>query len=246
MAEGVKAGKAGKAGNSEATRGAKTFRAVLEADGQALGWTVARLPFAPAEAWPRQLWPDKVRLRVRGEAGGFAFRTSLFPDVRGGYFLPVTRAMKAAAGVDRGSLVEFSVEPDPEPRPAEVPEELAVLLEDEAELRAWFEGLSESMRREIGKWCAGVTGEAAKLRRAQQMAERLLSTMEAERELPPALAQAFGERPKARAGWALLTEAQRRGELMGVFSYQTPEARGRRIEKLCDLAESRRGSGAKA
>lgn len=205
-----------------------------------------RLPFEPSEAWPRQLWPDKVRLRVRGEVGKFAFRTSLFPDPRGGYFLPVTGAMKAAAGVERGSLAEFSLEPDPEPRPAELPEDLAVLLDGQAGLRAWYDTLSESVRREIGKWCAGVKGEGAKLRRAQQMAERLLSTKESERDLPPVLAQAFRARPKARAGWALLTETQRRGELMAVFSYGTPEARQRRIDKLCDRAESRRDSEAKA
>lgn len=77
------------------------------------------------------------------------------------------------------------------------------------------------------------------MRRAQQMAERLLATMEGERELPPVIAAAFRERPKARAGWAKMTAAQRRGELMAVFYYQTPEARQRRVEKLCDAAEKK-------
>jgi hypothetical protein len=36
-----------------------------------------------------------------------------------------------------------------------------------------------------------------------------------------------------------MTPAQRRGELMAVFYYQTPEARQRRVEKLCDAAEKR-------
>ena len=77
------------------------------------------------------------------------------------------------------------------------------------------------------------------MRRASQMAERLLSTTEAEKELPPAIAAAFRKRPKARAGWEQLTPAQRRSELLGVFYYQTPEARERRIGKLCDAAEKR-------
>jgi len=34
---------------------------------------------------------------------------------------------------------------------------------------------------------------------------------------------------------------QRRGELMAVFYYQTPEARQKRVEKLCDAAEKRVG-----
>jgi uncharacterized protein YdeI (YjbR/CyaY-like superfamily) len=95
------------------------------------------------------------------------------------------------------------------------------------------------MRREIGKWVVGVKSDEARMRRAQQMAERLLATMEGERELPPVIAAAFRARPKARAGWARMTETQRRGELMAVFYYQTPEARQRRVEKLCDAAEKR-------
>jgi len=71
------------------------------------------------------------------------------------------------------------------------------------------------------------------------MAERLLATMEGERELPPVIAAAFRERPKAKVGWAKMTAAQRRGELMAVFYYRTPEARQRRVEKLCDAAEKR-------
>ena len=106
-------------------------------------------------------------------------------------------------------------------------------------MRAWYGELSEYMRREIGKWVLGVKSEEARMRRAQQMAERLLATMEGERELPPVIAAAFRARPKARTGWAKMTPAQRRSELMAVFYYQTPEARRKRVEKLCDAAERR-------
>jgi hypothetical protein len=43
--------------------------------------------------------------------------------------------------------------------------------------------------------------------------------------------------PKARAGWARMTPTQRRRELLGVFYYQTPEARQRRVDKLVEVAE---------
>ena len=72
------------------------------------------------------------------------------------------------------------------------------------------------------------------MRRAEQMAERLLLTMEGERELPPVLEVAFRARPAARAGWEKMTPTQRRGELMAVFYYQTVEARERRVEKLVE------------
>jgi len=63
--------------------------------------------------------------------------------------------------------------------------------------------------------------------------------MEGEKELPPVIAAAFRRRPKAKTGWAKMTPAQRRGELMAVFYYKTPEAREKRVGKLCDLAEKK-------
>jgi uncharacterized protein YdeI (YjbR/CyaY-like superfamily) len=85
----------------------------------------------------------------------------------------------------------------------------------------------------------GVKGDAARLRRAEQATERLLGAMEGERELPPAIAAAFRRRPKAKAGWSKMTETQRRNELMAVFYYRTLDAQGKRVEKLCDLAEAK-------
>ena len=76
-------------------------------------------------------------------------------------------------------------------------------------------------------------------KRAEQMAERLLGAMEGERQLPPIIAVAFQRRPKAKMGWAKMTQTQRRQELLGVFYYQSIEARQRRVEKLCDNAENR-------
>jgi hypothetical protein len=210
----------------------KRFRAVLEKDHRGLGWTIARVPFDPATTWKQM-----VRLRVRGDINGFAFRTSLFPDPRGGFYLLVNRAMQSGGGAGLGDFAEFRLEADLEPREAELPDDLAVLLDEEPGLREWYGSLSEYMRREIGKWIAGVKSDEARMRRAEQMAERLLATMEGERELPPAIAAAFRARPKARAGWTRMTPAQRRAGLMAVFSYQTVEARERRIEKLCDEAE---------
>jgi hypothetical protein len=219
---------------------AKRFAAVLEKGQRALGWTIARVPFGLEELEARAGQP-MVRLRVRGDVNGFAFRTSLFPDVRGGFYLLVNRAMQEGAGVALGDTAEFRLEADLDAREAELPDELAVLLDEEPGLREWYGELSEYTRREIGKWLIGVKSDDARMRRAEQMAERLLATMEGERELPPAIEAAFRARPKARAGWAKMTPVLRRGELMAVFYYQTVEARQKRVEKLCEAAEKRAG-----
>lgn len=115
------------------------FKATLEKGDRALGWTIARVPFVPSA-----IWTEMVRLRVKGTVNGFAFRTSLFPqEGGGGFYLLVNGTMQVAAGVSQGSVAEFVPEPDLETREAELPDELAVLLDEEEGLRGWYEGLSD-------------------------------------------------------------------------------------------------------
>ena len=217
-------------------RTTRRFEALLEPERGGLGWTIARVPFTPSDVWPQM-----IRLRIRGTINGYGFRSSLFPYAgeRGGYFLLVNRSMQTHAGVCEGQRAIFELDADLDQRPAELPEELDALLDEAEGLRDFYQSLSESMRREIGKWIAAVQSDASRLNRARQTAERLLGTMEAEVELPPLIARAFQMHPRARAGWAKLTSHQRRSELMAVFYYQSPEARQKRLDKLCAFSEKK-------
>jgi uncharacterized protein YdeI (YjbR/CyaY-like superfamily) len=219
----------------------KRFKAVLERGREGLGWTVARLPFDPHQAWENML-----RLRVRGRVlcpkrQSVEFRTSLFPvpGEKGKYLLLVNNRVQREARIAVASLAEFEIEADLEPRPAELPDELAALLDEEPGLREYYDSMSESMRREAGKWITSVKSDASRMKRAEQMAERLLGAMEGEQQLPPMIVVAFRRRPKARMGWEKMTPLQRRQHLLGVFYYQSVEARERRVERLCDEAEKR-------
>jgi hypothetical protein len=219
----------------------KRFKAMLERGNEGLGWTIARLPFDPHKAWTKM-----QRLRVRGKilcpkGPGIEFRTSLFPvpGENGRYLLLVNNRLQREARIAVGSVAEFLLEADLEPRPAELPSELASLLDEEPGLRDYYDSLSESMRREIGKWVMNVKSDASRMNRAEQMAERLLGAMEGENQLPPIISVAFHKRPKAKMGWARMTQTQRRQELLAVFHYQGIEAQQRRVEKLCDNAEKR-------
>jgi uncharacterized protein YdeI (YjbR/CyaY-like superfamily) len=208
----------------------KRFRAVIEPLEGGLGWVVVRLPFDVDETWQKM-----VRLRVKVEVGGEVFRTSLFPDSqRGGHFALVNKKMQKAAGAKVGAMVDFAIAPDLEERTPTVPPELAKLLKTEKKLAKWYEGLSEPIRWEIAKWIDGVKSEEARQRRAEQIAERLMSTMEGEKELPPVLEVAFRRVPAARKGWDAMTKAQRRSNLMAVFYYQSPEAREKRVRKVVE------------
>jgi uncharacterized protein YdeI (YjbR/CyaY-like superfamily) len=208
----------------------KRFRAVLEPLQGGLGWVVAWIPFDVEAAWKKM-----VRLRVKVEVGGEVFRTSLFPDShKGGHFVLVNKKMQKAAGAKVGAMVDFTITPDLDERTPTVPPELAKLLNTEKKLAKWYQGLSEPIRWEVAKWIDGVKSAEARQRRAEQIAERMMLTMEGEKELPPVLEVAFRRVPAARKGWQVMTKAQRRSNLMAVFYYQSPEAREKRVEKVVE------------
>ena len=210
----------------------KSFNAVLEPLRNGLGWVIARIPFDVAKAWP-----ERRRLRVRGEIEGFAFRTSLFASADGkGHFLLVNKKMQAGAKASVGERVRISLEPDLEERAVETPLELVKALKGDRRLPKWFAGLSDSMRHEIGKWVDEPKGAATRRKRAEGMAERLLLTLEGEIEAPPILQAAFHRQPLARKGWEAMTPVQRRNHLLGIFYYQTADARERRAAKAVEEA----------
>jgi len=195
----------------------KSFDALLEPDGTRLRWVIARIPFDIAKAWP-----ERRGVRVRGEIEGFGFRTSLFGDPRGeGHILLVNKKMQAGAKARVGAKVRISLEPDLEERPTLMPPELARALKGDRRLRPWFDRLSPSMRREIGKWVDEPKGAESREKRAGKMAERLLQALEGETELPPVLRAALQREPLARKGWEAMTPVQRRNHLLGIFYYET-------------------------
>jgi uncharacterized protein YdeI (YjbR/CyaY-like superfamily) len=205
----------------------RTFQATLERIDSPLKWVMVRIPFDAGKVWGK-----RGQLKVKGEINGFAFRTSLFPDRNGGHRLLVNKVMQRGAKAVPGMTARFRVEPDNKVRVVAVPAELTRALSEDRSLRQWFNGLSQSIRNEICKGIAQAKSSEARLRRAEQMAERLLSAMEAERELPPVLQIVFAQNSVAREGWQLMSPLHRRRHLLGIFYYKSPEARTRRIAKL--------------
>ena len=210
----------------------KTFTALLEPDGTALKWTIARVPFDIAK-----VWPTRRGRRVKGEIEDFAFRTSLFPGPAGqGHILLVNKKMQKGAHAHVGEKVRITLEPDLDEREVLIPPELDKILKSDRQLKKWFGALSDSMRREIGKWAGEPTGAETRLKRAERIAERMMHAMEGEIDAPPILKAAFVRQPLAQAGWKAMTFAQRRGHLMGIFYYETAEARERRAAKAVEEA----------
>jgi uncharacterized protein YdeI (YjbR/CyaY-like superfamily) len=215
------------------------FRSLLKPDGTNLKWVIAPVPFSPAK-----VWKTRKRMRVKGTINGFAFRTSLFGSAEKGYVVLVNKTMQKGAQAYAGEMAEFTLEPDLEEREATVPPELAKLLKQDRAVARWFEALSYSIRKYIGDAVRKPKSPAARQRQAEQMVERIMLAMEGEQILPPILQVAFRRAPRAKVGWEQMTAVQRRGHLLGIFYYHSPEARERRAQKAVD--EALRVAGAKS
>jgi uncharacterized protein YdeI (YjbR/CyaY-like superfamily) len=146
--------------------------------------------------------------------------------------------MQKGARAIEGSVACFQMELDSEERTVTIPKELKRILSQDRSLRRWYDGLNYSTRSDIAKWITEPKSGEARVRRADQIAERLLNVMDAERELPPILQVAFARHPRAREGWDGMSASRRRGHLFGIFYYRTPDARARRVDKMLDDANA--------
>jgi len=218
----------------------QSFDATLERGGGALNWVIVRIPFDVSEVWGK-----RGQIRVNGEINGFAFRTSLFPTGDGHHVLLVNKQMQKGGRTALGRNAHFRLEPDLERRAVSMPAELKSAFEDEPALDRWYEQLNPSTRRDIARWVADVKSAAARARRTDQIVERMLATMEAERELPPILRLAFAKDARAEEGWKRMSAIHRRRHLFGIFYYRTPEGRGRRIASMLEEARKYADKGRK-
>jgi uncharacterized protein YdeI (YjbR/CyaY-like superfamily) len=210
---------------------AKFFKATLERMASNLGWVIIRIPFEVSK-----IWGTRGMLKVKGEINGFAFRTSLFPTGEGSHYLLVNKRMQAGANAVAGDAAQFRLEADTEKRVASIPAELRRILNEDRAFRRWFDQLNYSTHKWICDWVTSVKSPDARIRRSKQVAEQLLSTMEAERQLPPVLKLAFSRDPRAFAGWQHMSPSHRRGHLLAIYYYRTPDARDRRIAKMLEDA----------
>lgn len=203
------------------------FRALLETAGSGPRFVIARLPFLPEKVWKNR--PGK---RVKGTINGLAFRATLFGSAAKGYGLVVNKTLQKSAHAFPGKMADFVLEPDLEQPTATVPPELAKLMKQDRALARWFETLSPGIRKYYCDSVCQPKSPEARRRRAEKFSECMMLAMEGEETLPPILQVAFRQAPLARKGWEAMTKLQRRNHLLGIFYYQSPEARERRTQRM--------------
>ena len=210
----------------------RKFRAPLVRKSGNLGWTIVAIPFDAAA-----LWGVRGSIRVAGEINGFAFRTSLFPDGKGHHFLLVNRAMQKGGHASAGMVASFRLAPDLDKPRFETPAELMPAINQDRALRKYFDRLTPSMKNDIARHVAEPKTPEARRRRAEQLAERLMTALLAERgELPPLLQAALIRNPELKRGWDLMPPSKKRFHILGLTGYKSPESQQKRLAKTLEEA----------
>ena len=136
------------------------FRAELERGGKnATGITV---PAEVLEALGRGRRPA-----VAVTLNGYTYRSTV-GSMGGVAMIPVSAAVREAAGVAAGDMLEVDIVADTAPRIAEVPGDLAAALAGNSGARAFFGQLSYSHQNAYVTWIEQAKQPATRARRVEQ------------------------------------------------------------------------------
>ena len=141
------------------------FRAELQRDGKtATGITV------PAEVLDALGGGHRPAVAVT--LNGHTYRTTV-GVMHGVAKIPVSAAVRAAAGVSGGDLLDVEIVADTTPRTVDVPDDLATALSRRPDARAFFGELSYSRQHAYVTWIEQAKQPATRDRRVQQTIEAL-------------------------------------------------------------------------
>jgi hypothetical protein len=112
------------------------------------------------------------RFPVLATVNGYAWRTSV-TRMGGEFLVGLSRAVRAAAGVEAGETVDVVIELDTTEREVEVPAALTAALADDPQARAAFDALAFSHRKEFARWIAEAKREETREGRVAKAVEML-------------------------------------------------------------------------
>jgi hypothetical protein len=114
----------------------------------------------------------KKRFPVNATVNGYTWQTTV-ATMGGESLLGLSKAVRAAAGVEIGATVEVTLTLDETPREIEVPPALAAALETDPTAKANYDKLAASHRKEYGRWISEAKKEETRDRRVAQALEML-------------------------------------------------------------------------
>jgi hypothetical protein len=114
------------------------------------------------------------RFPVVATVNGYTWRTSV-ARMGGEFLLGLNREVRQGAGVEAGEEVDVTVELDVASRDVEVPQALAVALAADPQVKAAFDRMAFTHRKEYARWVADAKREETRQRRVQQALEMIRS-----------------------------------------------------------------------
>jgi len=208
---------------------ARHFEARLERMRSRLNWVVIHLPFDAAKVW-------RLRGQIKSQRRNQWLRVPhLAVSHRDGrHFLLVNKRMQRGARAVEGSVARSRWSSTGKSARLPSRRDRAHSHQDRR-LHRWYGGLNHSTRADIAKWITEPKGAEARVRRAEQIAERLMNVMRRSGNC-----RLFCRwRSRGILGPRRLdamSPSRRRGHLFGIFYYRTPDAQGRRIDKMLEDA----------
>ena len=142
-----------------------TFKSVIESARG--GGAVAEIPADVTKALG-----GLKQMRVFGTVNGVAYKSSTMP-YRGAFYLGVHKATREAAGLAIGAEVEIEITRDDSPRVLELAPELEAAFKADPALRARFDALSFSRRRELADPIKGAVKPETRLARLDKALAQL-------------------------------------------------------------------------
>jgi hypothetical protein len=139
----------------------KSFRAKIETQGPGGAWSLMHIPFDVEKEWG-----SRARVSVCGKMDGFAFRTSIFPDGKGGHTMMVNKAMMQGAKAGQGDTVRMELAQDTAPRIVTIPSDVKNALAGNSKAKANFNSFAPSHRKAYVVWITGA-------KRAETRASRI-------------------------------------------------------------------------
>jgi hypothetical protein len=114
----------------------------------------------------------EARPPVEGSVNGLPYRSRL--AVYGGHaYLGLSKELRAEAGLDVGDPVQVVLRRDDAPRVVELPPELEQAFGRDAELKAIFDALAFTHRREYAEWIASAKRPETREKRSKRALEML-------------------------------------------------------------------------
>jgi len=117
--------------------------------------------------------PTRSMVTVEGTLDGHAFQTTLEPDGAGSHWFKVDRALRDAAGIAAGDVVELALSPvAEEPEPA-VPTDVRKALADHPAAHTQWETLKAVQRRDWIHWITSGKKAETRVRRLASACDML-------------------------------------------------------------------------